>query len=101
MKGVELAQFLAQMEHESWDFEKMVEVPSNKNYFKKYTDTYKTDIYDSSLHGNFQSTSILPNVASGNFMGQPCCLCQILLMPETSCLFLAISGLSHEREILL
>jgi len=36
MKGVELAQFLAQMEHESWDFEKMVEVPSNKNYFKKY-----------------------------------------------------------------
>jgi len=73
----------------------------NQNYFKKYTDTYKTDIYDSSLHGNFQSTSILPNVASGNFMGQPCCLCQILLMPETSCLFLAISGLSHEREILL
>jgi predicted chitinase len=34
--GVELAQFLAQMEHESWDFQKMVEVPTGKNYFRKY-----------------------------------------------------------------
>ena len=34
--GIELAQFLAQMEHESWDFRKMVEVPTGKNYFRKY-----------------------------------------------------------------
>ena len=36
IKGVELAQFLAQMAHESWDFKKMKEVPKGKNYFKKY-----------------------------------------------------------------
>jgi putative chitinase len=36
IKGVELAQFLAQMAHESWDFKKMREVPQGKNYFKKY-----------------------------------------------------------------
>lgn len=36
IKGVELAQFLAQMAHESWDFKKMKEVPQGKNYFKKY-----------------------------------------------------------------
>lgn len=34
--GIELAQFLAQMEHESWDFKKMKEVPQGKGYFKKY-----------------------------------------------------------------
>ena len=36
IKGVELAQFLAQMAHESWDFKKMREVPQGKGYFKKY-----------------------------------------------------------------
>ena len=36
IKGLELAQFLAQMAHESWDFKKMREVPQGKNYFKKY-----------------------------------------------------------------
>jgi putative chitinase len=36
IKGVELAQFLAQMAHESWDFKKMREVPQGKNYFKRY-----------------------------------------------------------------
>ena len=36
IKGIELAQFLAQMEHESWDFRKMKEVPQGKNYFKRY-----------------------------------------------------------------
>lgn len=36
IQGLELAQFLAQMEHESWDFKKMAEVPQHKNYFKKY-----------------------------------------------------------------
>lgn len=36
IKGIELAQFLAQMEHESWDFKKMKEVPQGKDYFKRY-----------------------------------------------------------------
>ena len=36
IKGIELAQFLAQMEHESWDFRKMKEVPQGKDYFKRY-----------------------------------------------------------------
>jgi putative chitinase len=36
IKGVELAQFLAQMEHESWDFKKMKEVPAGKGYFNRY-----------------------------------------------------------------
>lgn len=35
--GTELAQFLAQMKHESWDFTKLKEKPIGKNYFtKKY-----------------------------------------------------------------
>lgn len=36
IKGTELAQFLAQMEHESWDFKKMKEVPASKGYFNRY-----------------------------------------------------------------
>lgn len=36
IKGTELAQFLAQMEHESWDFKKMKEVPAHKGYFNRY-----------------------------------------------------------------
>ena len=36
IKGIELAQFLAQLEHESWDFKKMKEVPQGKDYFKRY-----------------------------------------------------------------
>lgn len=36
IQGLELAQFLAQMEHESWDFKKMAEVPNTKNYFRRY-----------------------------------------------------------------
>jgi putative chitinase len=36
IKGTELAQFLAQMEHESWDFQKMKEVPQGKGYFNRY-----------------------------------------------------------------
>jgi predicted chitinase len=36
LHGIELAQFLAQMQHESWDFKKLREVPQGKDYFKKY-----------------------------------------------------------------
>ena len=37
MAGEELAQFLAQTKHESWDFTKLKEKPKGKNYFlKKY-----------------------------------------------------------------
>lgn len=36
IKGKELAQFMAQMEHESWDFERMHEVPRGRNYFNRY-----------------------------------------------------------------
>jgi putative chitinase len=36
IKGTELAQFLAQMEHESWDFKKMKEVPQGKAHFNRY-----------------------------------------------------------------
>ena len=36
IKGTELAQFLAQMEHESWDFKKMKEVPQGKGHFNRY-----------------------------------------------------------------
>ena len=39
-RGAELAQFLAQMEHESWDFERLKEVPQGKNYFRKYDIKY-------------------------------------------------------------
>ena len=39
-RGAELAQFLAQMEHESWDFERLREVPQGKNYFRKYDIKY-------------------------------------------------------------
>lgn len=35
-RGAELAQFFAQMEHESWDFERLKEVPHGKAGFKKY-----------------------------------------------------------------
>lgn len=41
IKGKELAQFLAQTKHESWDFSKMHEQGSGKNYFnKKYDPKY-------------------------------------------------------------
>lgn len=41
IKGLELAQFLAQTKHESWDFSKMHEHGSGKNYFtKKYDPKY-------------------------------------------------------------
>jgi len=73
----------------------------SKNYLKSYMDKYNTDIYDNAARGNFQSTSIDSNIAYNTFMGKPCCLCQILLLPDTCCLFLGISGLSYEREILL
>jgi putative chitinase len=36
--GEELAQFLAQMKHESWDFTRLKEVPKNKSYFKRMYD---------------------------------------------------------------
>lgn len=39
-RGAELAQFFAQMEHESWDFERLKEVPQGKNYFRKYDIKY-------------------------------------------------------------
>lgn len=35
LKGVELAQFLAQMKHESWNFERLKEKPMGKGYFEK------------------------------------------------------------------
>lgn len=73
----------------------------NKNYFKQYTTKHGGDIYNNTYFNHFQSTSIDPNIAYNNFMGYPCCLCQMLLMPNTPCLFLGISALSYEREILL
>lgn len=73
----------------------------NKNYFKQYTTKHGGDTYDNKYFNHFQSTSIDPNIAYNNFMGYPCCLCQMLLMPNTPCLFLGISALSYEREILL
>lgn len=36
--GVELAQFLAQMKHESWDFTKLKEHPKGKRYFSRMYD---------------------------------------------------------------
>lgn len=44
IKGVELAQFLAQMEHESWDFKKMKEVPAGKGYFNRYDPKYNPQL---------------------------------------------------------
>lgn len=38
IKGIELAQFLAQMKHESWDFTKLKEKPKGKNYFTRMYD---------------------------------------------------------------
>lgn len=35
LKGPELAQFLAQMKHESWNFERLKEKPMGKGYFEK------------------------------------------------------------------
>lgn len=70
------------------------------NYFKSF------EIYDNSIHNTmdnkFTSTSIDPNVSANDFfMGKPCCLCKILLLPNTPCLFLAITSHADEREILL
>ena len=35
LKGPELAQFLGQMKHESWNFERLKEKPMGKGYFEK------------------------------------------------------------------
>ena len=35
LKGPELAQFLAQMKHESWNFEKLKEQPKGQDYFER------------------------------------------------------------------
>ena len=41
MKGSELAQFLAQIKHETWDFTRLSEVPKGPSYFaKKYDPKY-------------------------------------------------------------
>ena len=41
MKGSELAQFLAQTKHESWDFSRLKEKPKSKDYFaRKYDPVY-------------------------------------------------------------
>jgi predicted chitinase len=41
IEGIELAQFLAQIKHETWDFLHLKEVPRNDNYFlKKYDKQY-------------------------------------------------------------
>jgi putative chitinase len=36
IKGIELAQFLAQVKHESWNFTRLQEVPQGTNYFRRY-----------------------------------------------------------------
>ena len=38
IKGIELAQFLAQMKHESWDFTRLKEKPKGKKYFSSMYD---------------------------------------------------------------
>lgn len=38
IKGAELAQFLAQMKHESWDFTRLKEKPKGKHYFSRMYD---------------------------------------------------------------
>ena len=44
MRGSELAQFLGQMKHESWNFSRLKEVPHNDQYFaKKYDIRYSPD----------------------------------------------------------
>jgi len=41
IQGVELAQFLAQIKHETWDFTRLFEVPKGPKYFsKKYDPKY-------------------------------------------------------------
>jgi putative chitinase len=45
IKGVELAQFLAQMEHESLDFRKMKEI-GKANYFNKYDPKHNPKLAD-------------------------------------------------------
>jgi putative chitinase len=44
LRGTELAQFLAQMKHESWDFSKMEEQPKSENYFNKYDIRFKPHV---------------------------------------------------------
>lgn len=36
IKGIELAQFIAQIKHESWNFTRLQEVPKGSAYFKRY-----------------------------------------------------------------
>jgi len=69
------------------------------NYFKSFKiyDNAKLNTKDN----KFISTSIDPKIAITNFMGDPCCLCKILLLPGTPCLFLVITAYENEREILL
>lgn len=38
IQGVELAQFMAQVKHESWDFTRLTEKPQSKNYFSRMYD---------------------------------------------------------------
>lgn len=38
ISGVELAQFMAQVKHESWDFTRLTEKPQSKNYFARMYD---------------------------------------------------------------
>lgn len=36
IKGIELAQFVAQLKHESWNFTRLQEVPKGAKYFRRY-----------------------------------------------------------------
>lgn len=36
IQGIELAQFIAQLKHESWNFTRLSEVPKGKNYYNRY-----------------------------------------------------------------
>lgn len=51
--GTELAQFLAQTKHESWDFTKMHEKPASKDYFMKKYDVQYNPVMAKKL-GNTQ-----------------------------------------------
>ena len=53
IRGVELAQFLAQVKHETWDFTRLFEVPKGPKYFsKKYDPKYSPRM--AKILGNFK-----------------------------------------------
>lgn len=68
------------------------------NYIKQNIN--QNNVYSNQSSHRVQSVSINPQVAD-YFMGDNCCMCQILLLPGNKCLYLGITAFDNEIELLL